>query len=190
MDERDDPINNAWYDWVARLVGRDVEVVFLQELTGHDAPRPQGQYIGLQITAGPLPKGFDEIRAQKDSSGDPNDKFDLCGERQYTLNIQAFRAGSRQLLARLQTLLDSPDESKRLKESEADIAIVERGGIIDVSALLETGFERRHSMDVVFNSSVNIETDLEPIERVRVSGTGKDGKTGDNSVGPFEVVKP
>ncbi len=185
MEERSDPINNAWYDWVHDNVSGDIEVVFLQELSGRDAPRPRGQYIGLQVIAGPSTKGFDELR--KDNT---SEKFTTGGERQYTINMQAFRSGSRQVLANLQTLLDSPEESRKLKESDADIAVVERGGVTDINALLETGFERRHSMDVIFNSSANIDTELGPIEKVQISGTGKDAGDGDKEIGPITVEKP
>ena len=61
------------------------------------------------------------------------------------------------------------------------IAIVDRGTVTKISELLETGFEERHSLDVTFNSSAKVETNIGPIEKARVSGTIKEGRDGDQN---------
>lgn len=182
--DTDNPIEQAWYQFCKDNLDPSVTVTFAQELSGQDAPRPVGSYVTLNVISGPITKGMDELR-----KSETTDFFDITGERQYTLTIEAFRSGSRTNLEKLQLLLDSSVELKKLKESEADIAVVERGAVTNIAALLGTGFERRHSMDVVFNSSVKLETDIEPIESARISGTVSGGKEGDQTRS-VDVSKP
>jgi len=180
----DDPIRRAWYDFCRRNLEKDIVVTFAEELTGKDAPRPIGTYITLKIISGPATLGKDELR--KNSKG----TFSVCGPRQYTISIQGFRSGSRQALEKLQICLQNPIEFNNLKESEADIAIVERGSVTDISALLDAGFERRFLMDVAFYSALEIETDIGNIEKVRVCGEGKEGADGTVTIPVFDVEKP
>lgn len=183
MEIAEDPIKAAWYNFIVRNVPEEVTVVFAEELSGRDAPRPKGSYITIEIISGPIKAGIDELR--KNST---TDKFFICGMRQYTVSLQAFRSGSRSFLDCLQTVLDSPRETELLKES--NIAIVDPGTVTDISELLDVGFERRHQMDVVFNSVSSKETDIGPIETVRVSGSIKEGANGTHTVEEFEVSKP
>lgn len=183
MDETDGPLYQAWLAYcVAVINDLAVTVTFANELVDRDAPRPSGVYLTLNIIAGPSGNnGISELRRNADI-------FEVYEPLQATLSIQGFRSGSKALLEKIRALLDSPRDTEVLKESS--IAIVDKGTITDISAALGAGFERRYSLDVIFNTTRVEPTSLGPIESVSISGTGHDGAAGDVAIGPFTVSKP
>ena len=75
----------------------------------------------------------------------------------------------------IETCLEEPDLWEQLKK-DADISVQSTTGVSDISAKLETGFEKRATLDIIFNSSNNKVTNIGPIESVEVSGTLDGGK--------------
>ena len=101
----------------------------------------------------------------------------MTGQRQSTLSLQAFGTSldpnrSQDIIDTLHTLLDSPLTTEFLK-TQADIAIANRGTPNDVTTLLETGYERRATLDILFNSTQSVPVNPYLIERVKTSGTLK-----------------
>lgn len=184
MDETEGPLYQAWLAYVIAVINDvGITVTFANELSGQDAPRPTGTYLTLNIISGP--GGFNGISELRKTPGSDPATFDVCTTEQYTISIQAFRAESRTLLEKIRRLLDSPIDTEVLKESK--IAIVDKGTVTNIAAALSVGFERRHSLDVTFNSTASESTGLGSIGSASISGTIKDGKTGDHDVGPFLV---
>jgi hypothetical protein len=184
-------IENVWFDVVKSVVSRDFKVVFSEKLFARDSlnvngPRPPKPYITLKLITGPLVKGsFDEIRPVP---GKPT-RSTLSGERQYTMNLISYGEGGVDALDLIQTLMDSPSIRTKFK-SDADISIVNRGGITDISALLETGFEVRATLDVVFNKSVNVEIETGAIEGICIDGILDIEDQRQTNVDEFLVIKP
>lgn len=174
-------IEKAWFDFVSANVDSEFTVTYAEVLTGKDGPRPKPPYITLKIISGPRARGFDELRRKPNSS-----IFVTGGLRQYTLSIQAFGMGAHDALDNLVARMDDPNASIERKKL---VAIVDRGDVVDISALLETGYERRAQLDVIFHAPKNLETEIVPIEHVGVGGTLKQGNQGDHDVGPFTVDK-
>lgn len=175
-------IRKAWLDFVKSVVADEAEVVFSEAISGKGLPRPKPPYITLKIISGPRPKGFDELRRKPGT-----DDFTLGGIRQYTLSMQGFGAGTSDMLSEVLTRMDDPSKTVGLVPF---VGIVDRGDVLDISALLENGYESRASLDVIFNAAKNLPTAIKPIEHARVTGTLREGNQGDHTVGPFEVDKP
>jgi hypothetical protein len=158
-------ILKAWYDYCRKVLPDEWTVTFAEEVTGKDAPRPQKPYLTLKIISGPgLVTMDDQVINCK------GDAFSLVGQRKYTISVKAFGSGHIDALNDLSTLLDAPGYWDQLKE-DADIAVTNKGEVTDVSGLLETGYERRASLDIFFNSSNNKTIDIGPIESVKVDGS-------------------
>ena len=194
-------IENTWFDVIKTIVSNDFKktfpgnapnftVVFSEKLFARDTinvndPRPPKPYITLKLISGPITKGsFDEIRPIPGTT-----KSTLSGERQYTMNIQTYGEGGVDALNLIQTIMDSTTYRAKFK-NDADISIISRGTVTDISALLDTGFEVRATLDVVFNTSVNIEIETGAIEDVCISGTLDVEDQRQIDVDEFLVAKP
>lgn len=176
-----DELHTLWRDWLVSQVDEDFTVVYAEALSGKDGPRPRAPYITVKIISGPRPRGFDELRRKANS-----DEFEVGGIRQYTLSLQAFGEGGYEALSELVTRMDDPYASIELKRI---VGIVDRGDVLDISALLEAGYERRCQLDVIFNSAKNLPSTIKPIEHASIGGTLKQGNQGDHTVDEFTVDK-
>lgn len=164
-----DTIIQAWIDFCRNALPAEWTVTRAEEVTGKDAPRPQGPYITLKIISGPRPITLDDYKVFNGQE-EGNDNFDICGQRAYTLSINAFRSGNNDALSRILALLDVPQYYEQLKE-DADIAVTNRGSVVDISSLLDTGFEGRSALDIEFNSSIKVSNiGVGLIESVQVEG--------------------
>lgn len=185
MDETEGPLYQGWRSFIVQVLDDpDITVTFAEELSGRDAPRPQGQYLTINIISGP--SSFSGYPDMFRTPGSDPATFSLRQMEQYTVSIQAFRSGSRALLEKIRRFLDSPIDREVLQA--ADIAIVDKGSVQNISVPLDVGFERRHQLDVIFNSSKVVETSLSSIDQATIEGTLKEGKEGSHSAGPFTVT--
>ncbi len=163
-------IEDAWFTFVDDNTPGGVTVIFAEEVTGSQAPRPQKPFITIKLLSGPTTKSMDDLRFKNDP-GPPEENntiYTLAGLRQYTVSLQAFGIGSQDNLSLVQTLLEDPDERQKLKT--ADISIVNRGQVLDISEIVDVGFERRHVLDIIFNSSSNVDVAPGSIEKATISG--------------------
>lgn len=164
-----DKIIQTWLDYCRKVLPEEWTVTRAESVSGKDGPRPPKPYLTLKIISGPRKLTLDDnVCFNGKSEGSRN--FNLVGIRGYTLSIKSFGIDYIDALEDVSTCLDDPDLNTFLKQ-EADIAITNKGDVIDVSALLETGYERRGSLDIIFNSSKNKETSIGLIENVEVSGS-------------------
>lgn len=161
-------ILKAWFDYCRNVLTPEWTVTFAEEISNADAVRPPKPYITIKIISGPRKMALDDNVTRKPGTDD----YYLNGMRGYTLSIKSYGTGYFDALEDISTLLGDPDHGEQLKE-DADIAIVDRGDVSDISAKLETGFERRATLDIIFNSSNNKLIGVKPIEKVEVKGTIK-----------------
>lgn len=174
-------LEGIWFEFIKKHVPEHVTVTFAEALSGKDGPRPNPPYVTIKVISGPRPRGFDELRREAGTSN-----FTVSGMRQYTLSIQGFGMGIRDELSDLVSKMDDPYASIERK----GIGIVDRGDVVDISDLMETGYERRAQLDVIFNAAKNLPSSIKPIERASISGTLKEGNQGEHEVESFEVEKP
>ncbi len=183
----------AWRKYCVQFTSAaidDKKVIFSEEVTGSSGPRPGKPFITLKLLSGPSPKpSFDNLRFEGDKPAPALDLWSSGGQRQGVVSIQAFGLGSEDELASIQNFLDTFDGIQFFK-NDGDIAIVSKGTILDISALVEVGFERRHVLDITFNHSSNVTSEAGAIEKTSISGKlkGIDGK--EIIVDEFEVEEP
>lgn len=165
-------LEDAWYDYFNENTSEEVTVVFSEAITGEMVARPPKPYITLKIISGPGKVGEDDLRPdnKKDFEGKKTGKFDLCGVRSFTLSVQGFGQGAHDSLGNVCTLLSFSLNRERLI-AKADIAINNFPEVVDISDIIEAGFERRASMDIFFSSSSNVRVDPSIITKVGFGGT-------------------
>lgn len=180
-------VRNAWYQFVRTNTDVSFTVVWAEQLTGVGAPRPPVPFLTLKLIAGPTAVGQDELRYRPESApaaGD--DGYNLDGIDRGTISIQSFGSGGSDALQKLMRVLDNPILAGQLKQL-ADIAITDRGGVQNITALMDTGYESRHALDVQFTSSSSIDSGIEPIESAEVSGSIEGGQNNSIEVPDFEI---
>ena len=187
MEKEEGVLNNsilksAWFKYLNNNTEQEITVIEL-DASGTRPPKP---YLGFKFIAGPTPKGSFDNLLLKDRD---NNVYELSGLRQYTCNVQGFGVDTQDILQRLHTIIDSPTIVREFK-SDGDIAIVNRGSVSDISIKLETGFERRYSLDIIFNTSHSEDIELTTIESIEISGKIKKADQIEKTVGPFTVPSP
>ena len=171
----------VWHSFVKSRVDDWVQVIFADE----PGTRPKNPYVTIKMISGPRALGsFDELLSIANST-----KYTVSGMRQFTLNLQGFGTEAIDILDRLQSLLDDPATGLFLR-AESDMAIVSKGAVTDITELMETGYEPRASMDIIFNTSRNVEVDPSSIETVAIGGEISGAISGDITVENFEIKKP
>ena len=181
-------IEDSWFTFANTNTPPEVTVIFSDQVSGEQGPRPKKPFITIKLLTGPIAKNFDDLRFKGDL-GPPEENnvaYNLAGIRQNTVSLQAFGVGSQDNLALLQTLVDDP-VAKQVLKTGADIAIVSRGQVLDVSELIDVGFERRHVLDIVFNTSSKVETVPGSIEKASISGKLKKADGSEIEIDEFEV---
>lgn len=141
------------------IVGNQYPVIFARQNT----PRPQSDYITID-TLSVLPVGRSQVVYDTENV----DKFKIIQDVSVTMTFVAVGRQSRNLLAKLDIHLTggNPAILDRLMV-EAGVAPQGKANQLDTTALLDTGYEPRAAMDVVFNGSlIDDNVDLGVIESV------------------------
>ena len=161
-------IIQTWIDTIREIV-RDRYLITREEaMFNGDGPRPDCPYITVKIISGPEKiTSFDPLVFNGKSGGGRN--FNLVGQRTYTISIKAIDGCPTDILNEIATRMDDPDIYGKLK-CDADISVYQISRVIDITALINTGYERRSSIDFLFYSSNNIETGVGLIEKANVKG--------------------
>lgn len=153
----------------SNAIGPD-KVIFAEEVTGSQGPRPKKPFITIKLISGPTSKpSFDNLRFKEEKVAPESPIWEIGGQRQRVVSLQAFGVDSEDELASIQNHLDAPEAVEFFK-TEVDVAIVNKGTILDISEIIEAGFERRHSLDITFNHASNVESKAGAIEKTSISG--------------------
>lgn len=150
------------FDWVDSLTASTI--IWAEQMASQPAP----PYITLKIISGPVKLG-DELRFNTS-----NDKFFTAGLRQFTLSIQGFGTNALQDLTDILGALDDPDVFEDLKDKS--LALVSTPSIIDLTQLLDTVFEERAALDLIFTTPDNRELTTTYISTVNITGDFDDGR--------------
>lgn len=156
----------AWINYAREVLPEHWTITRAESISGNDGPRPPKPYVTLKIISGPRQPTLDDVNIYDEQS----ESFYLVGFRGYTISFKSYGEGFSDALEEISTYLDDPEFSAILKQ-EADIAITSKGNVVDISAQLETGYERRASLDITFNSSNNKKSRVGLIEKVEVKGS-------------------
>lgn len=156
-------LKTSLYDWAVANVSASVPVIFYYP----NAPRPSLPYVSLYML------NFSQIGDDWTSPPDGVGDTEIIGDREFTLTINAYGADSFSILEKLRSSLQNDSVLDTLRED--NIAFVQQFPINDVSALLDTEFENRGSMDIQFRVAQDNESDDGLIETVEVDEEFKEG---------------
>jgi len=130
-------------------------------------PRPRHPYVTIKITTPAARYGSDSIEMQPDGTAA------VAGPRAMTVSFNCYGHSHEQAygyLAMLQARLDA-DPLVLAPLAAAGVAVWKPGAIADLSQLVQTAYEGRAQMDVMFGITSNLTMDLGIIETAGVQGT-------------------
>ncbi len=136
-----------------------------------NAPRPANPYFSFKIT-NPGGKNGDDTLQQIGSAGVLN----IGGQRKMTVSFKSYgktHEEAYKYMALWQASLEAPTVQQVLRAK--GIAVWLNGSVVDLSQLLNTGYEGRAQLDVQFGIVSNLTDNPGYIEEVGVSGTVKSG---------------
>jgi hypothetical protein len=162
-------LEDAIYDWAAQVSG------LTTRWADQKIPQPQGDYLLLQHTAGPIPLGSFDARDEVYVAEDDEIEHRVQGQRELVVTFQVFTAvttgasQARAILGKLQTSLNKPSILATLAGKE--LVVVNIGDVQVLNAIEEADFEGRATMDVRFRTC-DVEVDPTTyIETHETSGT-------------------
>lgn len=142
-----------------------------------NTPRPNEDYISVRVSSPVQQTGSRDDIEHKDDT-----KFNIGGARTFTMTIEAYKVKSpsdsrvnydffdpQDRLIKLNDALEDPN--RRLPLTKAGLAVWNKSAIIDVTELIETGYESRAQVDYIMGMASNREADLGIIEKVAITPT-------------------
>jgi len=157
--------NNASLVWFFKLSGNlqyaEQGLIIWQD---QNSPQPSGQYVTMKLTAGPDQIGLDDNMTYQ--SGSP-DSYLLSGMDLFTLNIQTLGKDSLQTMEKIKDSFNSVSILSYANSLGLTIMIPET--ITDVTALLETTYEQRYSLDLSIYIRHAIISNVSTIEDVTIT---------------------
>lgn len=161
-------VENALHTWVSNATG----VKVIQQYP--NAPRPAKPYISIDVS-GLEQVGQDYIGKAEDQGGGDY-QAPLGGTREVTVQLQSFAASKGQaanLLNQAANALAEPPVRDQLA-TDAGLAFVDRLGETAIPAELDTQWEDRYSLDLLFRVGDARTVDVGYIDTTEVTGTVKD----------------
>lgn len=152
------------YTWASGQSGGN-PVIFANE----NSPRPALPYMTLFLNS--LVQIGDDYVPRPDGVGD----LDLVGDREFTLQVQCFGGDPITLLENMRTSLQKETVLATLRAN--GIVFVQHNPITDITALLDTEFEPRASMDILFRIAQTDTDNHGLIETVEVQEVFSDGQS-------------
>ena len=172
-----EPLKVAIFDWLNQAVnagaaeGAEGTTPILR--AEDDGMRPQEGvlFIEYKFLTGLVKVGMAD---EKVPQGTDPTKFILRGQRNITVSVTCFGTNAAGCMAQIQQSLSSPLECSILRS--AGMSVRDDSAIADSSVFLETRFEERAVLDVIFGFT--LESEIEPglIESVEVTSKLPAGK--------------
>ena len=167
-------------EWVVRsTILTDSTVVFSDQ----NAPRPNKSYISMKILS-IIDIGQRDARLPADVNGDS----EFVGNKEFTLSMQCHGTDALNILSTLKDSLNAPTELQTLRDN--GVVFVDQLLFTDITALLETIWEERGQLDLLFRTVSTSTHNVGIIERVNIDGDYLDAN-GDVSIdNSFTVTDP
>ncbi len=127
------------YNWAIANIPMNTPVIYLYP----NAPRPTVDYVSLYITT-VVQIGWDYVQGPLNDSGDSQQ----VGDREFTLQVQAYGGDPITVLQNLRTSLQKQSVLDTLRIN--GIVFANWFQINDVTALIDSRYEQRASMDIQF----------------------------------------
>lgn len=153
------------YDWAVANIPISVPVIFYYP----NAPRPDIPYVSLFLL------NFLQIGDDWHSSPDNIGSSNVIGDREMTLTVNCYGGDPFTVLENLRSSLQNQSVLDTLRDN--GIVFVQQLPINDISSLLDTEFESRAAMDILFRIAQDNESDDGLIETVELTETFSDGES-------------
>lgn len=157
-------ILNLVGDIVDLIVGVDGFSIFAKQDTTN--PRPQGSYADLDLVSD-TSIGWEE-RNQVDNVSDDDITETLQGAREIMVSIGFYRDGSMDNARKVRTAFNRESVLGMLRA--ADMGLVSRSVVRDISEVLESNWERRAQLDVTLSAVGTDEDIINSILSVSIEG--------------------
>jgi len=132
-------VRTSLYDWAIANIPSGMPAIYLF----NNSPRPTVDYITLYISS-VTQIGWDYVQGPTDISG----ISDQVGDREFTLQIQAYGGDPLTVLNNLRTSLQKQTVLDSLRAN--GIVFADWFPINDVTELIDSRFEQRASLDILF----------------------------------------
>ena len=132
-------VKNSLYTWAVSVVPSGMPVIFYEP----NAPRPTVPYVTLYLNS-VVSVGQDWTEAEADSTG----TVDMKGDRQFTLQVQGYGNDPLTVLENIRTSLQKQTVLDTLRAN--GIAFYQSLNIGDITELVDSQFERRAQLDILF----------------------------------------
>lgn len=127
------------YQWAITVVPMGMPVIFYEP----NAPRPTVPYVSLYLNS-IVAVNQDWTEAEADSMG----TVDMKGDRQFTLQVQGYGGDPLTVLENIRTSLQKQTVLDTLRAN--GIAFYQSLNIGDITELVDSQFERRAQLDILF----------------------------------------
>lgn len=127
------------YQWAITVVPSGMPVIFYEP----NAPRPSVPYVTLYLNS--------IVAVNQDWTADDADSagvVDMKGDRQFTLQVQAYGGDPLTVLENIRTSLQKQTVLDTLRAN--GIAFYQSLNIADITELVDSQFERRGQLDILF----------------------------------------
>lgn len=148
-------VKTSLYDAISSIV-TPIEVIFYYP----NAPRPENPYITLNLDS--LVRIGDDYIPRPDTDGEST----MIGDREFTLQIQCYGNNCLTTLEKIRSSLQKPSVLDTLRDD--NIVFVNSLNITNITALLDTEWEQRGAMDLLFRIANTDEENLGVIETVEI----------------------
>lgn len=140
--------------------------------------RPDG-FVILSILTPLIPLGIDELR--QGEHGGSQGEFNVCGPRSMVVSVQAYGPAAFDIASKLSNSLSLRTVLSNFRR--VGLAVWDSGEVQNTSGKMETGYERRATLDITFGYSSNVEDRPGFIERVQIQNE-EAGSSIDIDAGP------
>ena len=148
-------VRSSLYDWAVANIPISMPVIYLFS----NAPRPTVDYVSLYIST--------VTQIGWDWTQDPLDEFGISkqvGDREFTVQVQAYGGDPLTVLQNLRTSLQKQNVLDSLRA--VGIVFVNWFPINDVTDLIDSRYEQRASMDILFRIADIYTDDLGVIDNI------------------------
>lgn len=150
-------------DWpIADQSGLQVDKGIVSIIQDQNFPRPDNQYITILI--GPQTRIGRAYTFRPDNAG----TMEIVGNREFTVFLQAYGTDSMQILSDLRDSLEKQSVISFFCENE--IANAETLLLTDISQLLDSQYEPRAALDLLFRTASVITDQVDLIEEIEGEG--------------------
>jgi hypothetical protein len=165
-------IQDAVRTWLTTELTALTDVIFAEQA----APRPAVPFATVKLGA-PIKLGYDDAGALTDPGAPAYASRAMRGDRRLPVSVQIFGAGAMDYARAASNALSK--ETIRDDLRSTGIAPVDNGTITDLTELLETDFEDRAGLEVVFVFADEYTDTVPLVEHVTATGTYTPGSKTD-----------